>query len=301
MNLKQLEAFACVAELKSFSGAAKKLYLTQPTISAHIHSLEKELGCVLFIRTTKDVVLSEDGELLYRDARQIMQLEKKILNEFCHRDDPDSRRVRVGASTVPGQYILPEVLSEFSRRFPEYQMEIEDNDSLGVIRMVLDGDVEVGFTGTKQEEPSCVFDSFYEDRLVLITPNTEAYQAFSGGVFPLEQIYRERLIVREQGSGTRKETEKYLKDAGIDLDRLHFVATMSNQETIKKSVRSGMGISFISSAAVEESVRQGTLLQFDLADQGQCCRRLYMVWSKNHKPDHASRTFIQFVREMYQS
>ena len=107
MNLKQLEAFVCVAEVKNFSLAAKKMYLTQPTVSAHIHSLEKELGAKLFIRTTKDVELSQEGELLYDNARKMLQLEKNILRDFSRKDLSAVQQITVGASTVPGQYILP--------------------------------------------------------------------------------------------------------------------------------------------------------------------------------------------------
>lgn len=111
MNLKQLEAFVCVAETGSFSKAGKKLYLTQPTVSAHIQSLETELGSRLFIRTTKDVVLSEDGERLYGYAKQMLGLEHQIIREFKDRDSRHRNTIVAGASTVPGQYILPQILS----------------------------------------------------------------------------------------------------------------------------------------------------------------------------------------------
>ena len=298
MNLKQLEAFVCVAEVKSFSQAAKKLYLTQPTVSAHIHSLEKELGARLFIRTTKDVELSPAGELLYGNARKMLQLEKNILRDFTRADTPGIQKITVGASTVPGQYILPQILSLFSRTYPGNQLELMEADSLEVVRMVLDGKVEIGFTGTRLEDPTCVFEPFYYDRLVVITPNAEAYREYEKTGFPIERFYEEQWIIREEGSGTRKETERYLKEHGVDLRRMNVVATISNQETIKKSVSTAMGIAMISSAAVEDYVASGQLLRFPLAE-GDIYRKLYMVWSKSNKPGKAARLFIQFVRELY--
>lgn len=300
MNLKQLEAFVCVAETRNFSRAARKLYLTQPTVSAHIHSLEEELGARLFIRTTKDVLLSGDGERLYQKARAMLQLEREIRRDFQNLEGADKRTVVIGASTIPGQYILPGALSLFSRHYPESRLEILENDSLGVVNMVLNGEIEVGFTGTRIDHPGCIFEGFYQDKLVIVTPNTEEYRRFeSSGGFPLEQLYSERLIVREEGSGTRKEAERCLERAGIDLTRLLAAATISNQEIICKSVSAGMGVSILSSAAAGEYVRRGELLAFPLTE-GENCRTLYMVWNKNRKPGVTARTFIQFVRELYE-
>jgi len=298
MNLKQLEAFVCVAEGKSFSAAAKKLYLTQPTVSAHISSLEKELGVRLFVRTTKDVELSSEGELLYDNARRMLQLEKNILRDFTQKDSKAANKIIVGASTVPGQYILPQILSLFSRTYPGNQLELREADSMEVVRMVQDGQVEIGFTGTTGSDPTCVFEPFYHDRLVIITPSNDKYRQYEKTGFPIEQFYEERWIVREEGSGTRKEAERYLQDMGVDLNRLEIVATISNQETIKKSVEAAMGISIISGAAVDDYVEQGSLLRFPLGAE-EVYRKLYMVWSKNHKPGKAARLFIRFVRELY--
>lgn len=296
MNLKQLEAFVCVAEVKNFSLAAKKLYLTQPTVSAHINALEKELGSRLLLRTTKGVELSPDGERLLEKARKMLQLERDILRDFTLKDSPLIQQITVGASTVPGQYILPQILSSFSRAYPGNRLELLEADSMEVVRMVQEGKAEVGFTGTRSDDPSCVFEPFYFDRLVVVTPNSEKYQGFAGTGFPLERFYEERWIVREEGSGTRREAERYLRQKGLELKRMNIVATISNQETIKKSVSASMGIAIMSSAAVEDYVSQGRLLRFLLAE-GDIYRRLYMVWSKNHKPGQAARLFIQYVRE----
>lgn len=296
MNLKQLEAFVCVAEVKNFSLAAKKLYLTQPTVSAHINALEKELGARLLLRTTKGVELSPDGERLLEKARKMLKLEKDILRDFTLKDSPLIQQITVGASTVPGQYILPQILSSFSQAYPGNRLELLEADSMEVVRMVQEGKAEVGFTGTRSDDPSCVFEPFYFDRLVVITPNSEKYRQFAGAGFPLENFYEERWIVREEGSGTRREAERYLRQKGLELKRMNIVATISNQEAIKKSVSASMGIAIMSSAAVEDYVSQGRLLRFWLAE-GDVYRRLYMVWSKNHKPGQAARLFIQYVRE----
>lgn len=299
MNLKQLEAFVCVAEVKSFSKAARKLYLTQPTISAHIQALEKELKNRLLIRTTKDVLLSPAGVLLYETAKQMLQLEQKIRRDFAIFNEEEHKKIVVGVSTVPGQYILPRVLPLFLKSYPQNQIWMMESDSEGVIRMVSQGEAEIGFSGNDTDDPNCVCEPFWEDELVIVTPNTEPYRRFLAHGFPIKQLYEEPLLIREEGSGTRQATERYLTLEGIDISRLRVVASMSSQETIKKSVGGGIGISIMSAAAVNDYVQQGKLLQFPMKEGG-VCRKLYMVWNRNNKPGMAARTFIQFVRELYE-
>lgn len=299
MNLKQLEAFVCVAEVKSFSKAARKLYLTQPTISAHIQALEKELKNRLLVRTTKDVLLSPAGVLLYETAKQMLQLEQKIRRDFAIFNEEEHKKIVVGVSTVPGQYILPRVLPLFLKSYPQNQIWMMESDSEGVIRMVSQGEAEIGFSGNDTDDPNCVCEPFWEDELVIVTPNTEPYRRFLAPGFPIIQLYEEPLLIREEGSGTRQATERYLTQEGIDISRLRVVASMSSQETIKKSVGGGIGISIMSAAAVNDYVQQGKLLQFPMKEGG-VCRKLYMVWNRNNKPGMAARTFIQFVRELYE-
>lgn len=119
MNLKQLEAFIKVSDSKSFSKAAQELYLTQPTVSAHIQTLEKELKVRLFVRNTKTVKLSEDGKTLYQYARQMIELEQEIQSMFSKAAEQKERCITIATSTIPAQYILPDILVKFRERFPE--------------------------------------------------------------------------------------------------------------------------------------------------------------------------------------
>ena len=176
MNLKQLEAFVQVAEGGSFSKAAKKLYLTQPTISAHVASLEKELNVRLFVRNTKEVSLSEDGKDLYKYARQMVDLEKKIDERFGTREEGGKHCITIAASTIPAQYLLPKVLMRFNEKYPEEQLKIMETDSAKVVTQIVEHMADVGFTGTVLEKKHCKYMPFYKDELVIITPNTEKYQ-----------------------------------------------------------------------------------------------------------------------------
>lgn len=296
MNLKQLEAFVQVSESGSFSKAAKELFLTQPTISAHISSLEKELNVRLFIRNTKEVSLSDDGKDLYRYAKQITDLEKAIEERFYMDSDDGKHFITIAASTIPAQYLLPKVLMCYRERYPKEQIKIMETDSSEVVTQVVDHMVDVGFTGTVLEKKHCKYIPFYKDELAVITPDTPEYRILKEqNRDDIDWIKRKPLILREEGSGTRKEAEKQLKNAGISMESLDIVASIANQETIKKSVKQGMGITVLSRLAAED---EDGLLIFPIpgADEG---RDINLVYNKNYQMTRSADRFIRIVKEVY--
>lgn len=296
MNLKQLEAFVQVSESGSFSKAAKELFLTQPTISAHISSLEKELNVRLFIRNTKEVSLSDDGKDLYRYAKQITDLEKAIEERFYMDSDDGKHVITIAASTIPAQYLLPKVLMCYRERYPKEQIKIMETDSSEVVTQVVDHMVDVGFTGTVLEKKHCKYIPFYKDELAVITPDTPEYRILKEqNRDDIDWIKRKPLILREEGSGTRKEAEKQLKNAGIFMEDLDIVASIANQETIKKSVKQGMGITVLSRLAAED---EDGLLIFPIpgADEG---RDINLVYNKNYQMTRSADRFIRIVKEVY--
>lgn len=296
MNLKQLEAFVQVSESGSFSKAAKELFLTQPTISAHISSLEKELNVRLFIRNTKEVSLSDDGKDLYRYAKQITDLEKAIEERFYMDSDDGKHFITIAASTIPAQYLLPKVLMCYRERYPKEQIKIMETDSSEVVTQVVDHMVDVGFTGTVLEKKHCKYIPFYKDELAVITPDTPEYRILKEqNRDDIDWIKRKPLILREEGSGTRKEAEKQLKNAGISMEDLDIVASIANQETIKKSVKQGMGITVLSRLAAED---EDGLLIFPIpgADKG---RDINLVYNKNYQMTRSADRFIRIVKEVY--
>ena len=298
MNLKQLEAFVEVSESGSFSGAAKNLFLTQPTISAHIASLEKELDVRLFVRNTKEVNLSDDGQLLYKYARQMVDLEKQIEASFGSGKNEEKRCITIAASTIPAQYLLPKVLARFNEKYPDEQLKIMEMDSAKVIDQVVDHVVDIGFTGTVLEKKHCKYIPFYKDDLVIITPCEEKDRILQNTPQDISWITREALIMREEGSGTRKEARKQLKGAGINPESLQVVASIENPETIKKSVSRGMGVSILSRLATEDEVKEGRVLAFAIpgADDG---RDINAVYNKNYQLSLSAERFLKVVKEVY--
>lgn len=298
MNLKQLEAFVRVSERRSFSKAARELFLTQPTISAHISSLEKELDTRLFVRNTKEVDLSEEGKKLYGYARQIVELEYKIEDLFSGEKEHEQQCINIAASTVPAQYLLPQILARFNEKYPKEQFKISEMDSAQVIEQVLNRNIDVGFTGTVLEKKRCVYIPFYEDELIIITPNNEKFRRLKEENTKTTWIEGEPLIMREEGSGTRKEAEKQLRKSGINIAGLNVVASIENQETIKRSVENGVGVSVISRLAAQNEIEAGRLLDFELPS-GDRVRNINIVYNKDIRLSGITERFVRVVREVY--
>ena len=156
MNLKQIEAFVYVADEKSFSKAASRLFLTQPTVSAHVSSLEEELGTTLFIRSAKGAELTKDGKRMYLYAKQMIELHDVILHQFGDGSGSTvQHQVIIAASTIPAQYLLPEILARYSRQYPNARFSVRETDSAGVIREITEHTAEIGFTGTMPDKKRC--------------------------------------------------------------------------------------------------------------------------------------------------
>ena len=296
MNLKQLEAFARVAEAKSFSEAAKILYLTQPTVSAHVASLEKELGVCLLMRSTKEVSLTEEGEILYDYAMQMLELEQQIRERFGSRKK-EGAVLRIAASTLPSQYLLPEIMVRFRERYPGVRLRVMETDSTGAVEQILSRRADIGFAGTVLEEKQCVYIPFYQDELVVIIPG-EGLEGPESAAETAAWIRRMPVILREEGSGTRKEAQRLLRQMGIELSELNIVASIQNQETIKRSVRNGMGISILSRLAAEDEIRSGVLRAVPLGETGGK-RNINLVFDRRSLHSTEAEKLIDLVKEMY--
>ncbi len=296
MNLKQLESFTSIIESRSFSQAAKKLFLTQPTISSHISLLEKELNTQLLIRTTKDVHPTDDGKKLYTYAKQILNLQNTIFQEFNVKSE-ESNLLTVGASTIPEQYILPEVLPKYIRK-NKSELKILQGDSSEVINKIINKEVEVGLVGTEIENLSLIFEPFYKDKLVIITPVTYKYIKMKEEGFHVKDLLKEPIIMREEGSGTRKEIREFLKAHNFDINKLNVIATLNSIEAIKKSVRNNMGISIVSNLAVEDFAKDNKVLVFEFKEMNMY-RNLYIVRNKEMYMSKCALKFIKFIREFF--
>lgn len=293
MEFKQLEAFVAVVEYNSFSEAAKHLYLTQPTISAHIRSLEKELNSRLILRTTKKLTVTQRGHQLYDCAVHMLNMRNNLVEEFTGQE---KKIIELGASTIPSSYILPEILGAFGKKEPNVYFHAWQSDSQGAVAKVLDGSVDVSLVGNIYEEESCHFIPFCKDELVLATPVGDRYLKYQAEGAGLMELLQEPFIMREQGSGTKKEIDRYLESRGVDTSSLKVVARMNDLEAIRKSIAGGLGVSILSARAARDLAASRQILLFPL-EETALARVFYIVYSKNRILKPHVKEFIRFVQE----
>lgn len=298
MNLKQLESFVLIIESRSFSQAAKQLYLTQPTISSHISLLEKELNAQLLVRTTKEVYPTEDGKKLYTYAKQILRLEQSIFEEFKMKTK-ENNVLTVGASSILEQYILPELLPQYILQ-NKIQFKISEGDSKKIIDKVINKEVEIGIVGTKTENSALIFEPFYKDKLVIVTPVNDKYLKMKEEGFHIKDLMKEPIIMREKGSGTRTEVKKFLKSQNLNTDDLNIIATLNSTEGIKRLVTNNMGISIMFKLAVDDFEKDKKVLVFDFEEKN-IYRDLYIVRNKEMYMSKNALKFIKYVKNFFEN
>ena len=257
MDLRQLEIFARVAEMGSFSRAAEALHLTQPTVSEHIRSLEDELGVRLLDRLGRGTATTRAGQLLLSYATRILALSREARQALEGYQGRVRGELIVGGSTIPGEYLLPAVIGRFREKFPEVSTTLVIGDSQVVVDWVADGRVELGVVGARLPQRGLEFHELLPDEEVVVVPAGHPWQGRA--YVTLEELAREPLLIRERGSGTRAAFEAALERAGVDLGSLRVAGEMGSNQAIKQAVKAGMGITMMSKIAVEEESRQGVL------------------------------------------
>lgn len=287
MDFKQLQSFVTVVQEESFTQAAGKLFVSQSTVSTHIHQLESELNTKLILRTTKSLQITPKGRELYEYALNILELKERMI-QAC---SIESRRIiHLGASTIPSAYILPQLLADFGKSHQDIYFIIHQSDSQGIINGLKDGLFNLGFIGM-----SCEDSDFCKDRMVVITPVNEHFLRYKQRKENiLQELLCEPLILREKGSGSKKMADNFLAHSGISEDELQIIARVNDQETIKNLVAGGMGISIISEKAAHNFLQEKRLLAFELP-QAFSERSLYLIYRKNYLLPSYVKEFLGFI------
>lgn len=292
MDLRQLEVFAGVYELRSFSRTASALRLTQSTVSEHVRLLEEELGTRLFDRLSRETVPTRAGELLYGYAKQMLSLRseaRQALDQFLGQV---TGTLLVGASTIPGEYVLPPIIGRFRERHPRVSITLQISDSRGIVQSVLDGQVDVGVVGADPSGRGLEVKALMPDELVVVVPAGHAWEGRSAAT--LDELRSESLIVREPGSGSRQTLEDALEAAGRSLLDMHVVAEMGSTSAIKQAVKAGVGVSVMSSRAVEDECRLNLLASVKLQDV-PVTRHFYTVTHAGRSRSPLCRAFLEFL------
>lgn len=296
MNFRQLEVFVSIVKYHSFSKAAEELYLTQPTVSAHISALEEEMGVQLIVRSTKAVYPSPAGAILYEYANNLLMMRDRTYYAMKNYPEMLTTTLEMAASTVPAEYVLPQLITQFGKQYPHVLFSVQESDSEHVIRKVITDEVMLGFTGTILDDDKCEFAEIAQDRLVIVTPNTDIYRKFSREDFPVETLRTAPMIQRMLGSGTRKESDAYLINCGLNPSDLHVIAYFDSIESIKQAICCGMGLSIMSEMSVVDLEKHGKVLVFR-NENPFMHRRLYCVYRKNRQLPPSAELFVKHLKD----
>lgn len=308
MDFRQLEAFCAIIDCGSFSEAARKLYITQPTISNHLRMLEQELNTTLISRTTKSLTITPEGRRFYDYARSMLKIRNKALHDF---NRTKSGRICLAASSVPAAFLMPQLISQYTGTHPEVSFELRREDSMEIINHVLAGMADAGITGAPytDDELECI--PLYQDPMVLVTPDNHRFQQLrreawlpgpsgkdpaSAGDWDLRELLVEPFIMREEGSATRRETLKYLQTQGLSEPQLNICATMNDVQAVLYGVAGGLGISVLSEAVIRKEDALPVLV-FPLEADGAPVTRTYFLVFRKNLTQPLVQDFLEFLQK----
>jgi DNA-binding transcriptional LysR family regulator len=292
-DLRQLEIFLQVVELGSFSKAGEAVHLAQASVSERIATLENLVGAKLLDRMGRTVVPTKAGELLYRHAQRLLDAKKAACLEIQDFLGMKQGEIHIGASTIPGEYILPRVVGLFSKEYPRITVTLTVADSEEIESRVLQGDFEFGIVGRRSPTKKLLTHELWEDDLVLVVPSKHHWA--SKKEVTAQELADEPFISREVGSGTLSSLEGYLQHAGVKgISALRVIAHLGTSTAVKEGVKSGAGVSILSSRAVDTELKAGVLKSLKIKGLPMS-RHFYLIRDRRRSTSPPCKTFIDFL------
>jgi len=292
MELKHLRTFVAAAEEANFTRAAESLQITQAAVSQHIAALEHGLKVELFDRTRRAITLTDAGRCLCTYARRLLALVEEARLAVSGVESLIEGHIRIAASTVPGEHLLPKLLAKFRDEFPAVHEAVHITDSRLAAKAVADGEADVGFVGEKPHSYRLVAEPIAADKLVLVV--AADHECARKRFITVRSLLKQKLIMREPGSGSRNCVEASLRLKGIAIDELDIVLEVNSNDAIRTAVCENVGAAFLSSMTVSGELKSGVLNGVDIRGV-QPTRQLYLV----HKPESlqspATRAFVESV------
>lgn len=294
MNFKQLEAFIWVAELQSFTKASRQLYMSQPAVSFQIKALEEDLQVSLFQRGDKKVILTEAGRLLYPEAKQLVRHNNRIKAGLDDLKGLKTGHLVIGASTIPGEYLLPILIGGFKEKYPGIKITLKVAGSGQVGRWVREREIDFGITGAPVDWEGTECMSWLKDRLVLIVHPSHPWAEISE--VKLEDLKNDTFILRERGSGTRRTLERKFAEHNISLEKLPHGMELGSTRSVITAVEAKLGISIVSRYAVAEALSLGRVKTVRLSGL-DLSRYLYQIRHSQGMGGYALEAFMSFIND----
>jgi len=291
MDIHHLRVFTSVFKNKSFSKASEELHLTQPTISDHVKTLEEELDCKLFDRLGRTIIPTKEAEVLYSYALEIIEKTNTIKEVISQTRKEIKGELIIGASTIPGTYLLPSIMAEFQRKYPSVSFQILVSDSRGIIDKVSKHELLLGIVGAKLDDEQINYIPFVEDELIVVSSPS----MIKSNSITLKGLTKFPMVLREEGSGTRREVEKILEGKGISLGGIKIAGIFGSTDAIKQAVKAELGISILSKLSVADELKHNILKEIKLTDT-QMKRKFYIITHKKRTLPLLHAVFLEHIK-----
>lgn len=293
MDLRRLQIFCVIYEEASVSLAARRLALAQPTVSEHLRSLEQELGVVLFDRLSRQLRPTRVGTHLYEQARQLGDLERSISASLSRFLGKLEGRLHLGASSVPGEYLLPAVLGRFHERHPGVSLSLLIKDTRTVLEDLAAGVIDIGFVGARP--PACPFETrqFGTDRLVVAVPTKPPWDELQ--TVSLAELTALPLLLRTPGSGTRTTFEAFLAEHEISSVDLRVIAELGSAGAIKEAIKAGVGCSVVSDRSIETDGAAGVIRVVPWREVAAPSREFFAVTDSRRQASPVVEEFLALL------
>jgi DNA-binding transcriptional LysR family regulator len=292
MDTRQLAAFCAVVDRRSFSQAAERLGVTQPAVSLQVRALEKRLGTQLLDRSGRRVEPTEAGWRLYRGAQKLLALEEQIESDVAATSEGELQgELVLGASTGPAAIVVPLLLCEFQRDNPAVHVFLTVSDTHTIVERVAARELELGIVGASRRHRGVRFEPFFSDEVILACPPGHR---FAGQTVTLEALREEPLILMQEGAGVRQIVEDALRRRGVRLRDLGVRLELGLQESVRRAVEAGYGVTFISRTAVESELAAGSLTEARV--QGlEATREISLASATGRRRSRVSDAFVDFA------
>jgi DNA-binding transcriptional LysR family regulator len=288
MTLRKLEIFYCVAEKLNMTTVSKEMHISQPAISQMIKEMEEELEVRLFNRLGKRLYLTDEGELFKTYSRRMLNLYQEFEEVLEEKKDFKKGKLKLGASSTIGIYVMPKLIQEFIKEFPEIDISLKIGNTEDIANMILKNDIDFAFVEAEVDMNEIKSEEIWKDELILITNPKHRW----GDLCEIDEseLKNEKFILREEGSGTRKVFEAAMKNNHIKY-RESF--TLGNTEAIKEIIMTGLGISCLSRLTVKKELDEGKLRGYRIK-KFEINREFNLI---HHKDKHFSSLMKEFIQK----
>ncbi|MEY8000799.1 selenium metabolism-associated LysR family transcriptional regulator [Clostridium sp. Mt-5] len=294
MDFKQIDAFINVAKFKSFSKAANSIFLSQPAISSHIATLEKELKVQLFDRTSKEVVLTPAGESFLKFAIEILNTRDKAIHTLVNFNETISGKLKLAASTTPCNAIVPSLIKKFHDIYPDVTFDVVELNSAQIIKNIIRFDYEIGLVGEQVNDEKIKSYKLAKDELVIIShPSLNIPD-----IIDIASLFKYNFVLREKGSATRKTFEDILQQNGYNISNINSYFEVNNLDTLVQFVKKGLGISVVSNQVFRDYISLGLIRESKL-NNISLNRSIYLILSSKRTLTPTAKAFFNLCKKTF--